>query len=64
MFSAFDICFQSKLIIIISVISFLISIFTIYAYVEIRNNPGPQGDQGPRGSVGPQGPSKHILANN
>lgn len=61
MFSAFDICLQSKLIIIISVIAFLVSIFTIYSYVEVRNNPGPQGDQGPRGSVGPQGPSR-ILA--
>lgn len=57
MFSSFDICLQSKLIIIISVIAFAVSIFTIYAYIEIRNNPGSQGDQGPRGSVGPQGPS-------
>jgi len=60
---AFDSCLQSKLIIILSIIAFLVSIFTIYAYTSIRNNPGPQGDQGPRGTVGPQGPSK-IGPNN
>lgn len=59
----FDICIQSKLIIIISILAFSISILTIYTYVSIRNNPGSQGDQGPRGSVGPQGPGR-IGPNN
>lgn len=62
-FNPFDLCLQSKLIIFLSIFAFLVSVFTIYAYIQIRNNPGPQGDKGPRGPVGPQGPGR-IGPNN
>ena len=46
------------LLIVILVFLILDIVFTIHAYIKLRNNSGPRGKKGPRGPRGVPGPPR------